>query len=63
MVEMLEQPDIENTGARQFQVQNTVNEYNKLYWSICGVGSGNTYSASAGERFVTDTMFRISTKR
>ncbi len=63
VVEMLEQPDIENTGARQFQVQNTVNEYNKLYWSICGVGSGNTYSASAEERFVTDTMYRISTKR
>ena len=60
-VEMLKQPQIENSGARQFQVQNTLNEYNKFYWSICGVGGAN-YSASANERFETDTMYKISVK-
>lgn len=60
-VEMLKQPGIENSGARQFQVQSTVNQYNKLYWSICGVG-GVTYEASANERFETDTMYNIGLK-
>lgn len=60
-VEMLKQPDINNLGARRFQVQDTVDYYNKLYWSICGV-AGYNYDASANERFVTDTMYRISAK-
>ena len=60
-VEMLKQPEIENTGARLFQVQSTVNQYNKLYWSICGVG-GAIYEASAGERFVTDALYQIGHK-
>ena len=57
-LEMLKQPDIQNAGARMFQVQSTVNMYNKLYWSICGVNN-NPYSASANERFVTDTLYKI----
>lgn len=60
-VEMLKQPSIENAGARQFQVQSTINQYNKLYWSICGVG-GVTYEASVGERFETDTLYQIGFK-
>lgn len=60
-VEMLKQPEIDNSGARMFQVQSTVNSYNKLYWSICGVDNAD-YSASANERFVTDTMFMITAK-
>lgn len=60
-VEMLKQPNIENSGARQFQVQDTVNAYNKLYWSICGVG-GSNYTASANERFETDTLYKINHK-
>ena len=60
-VEMLKQPDIENAGARLFQVQNTVDMYNKLYWSICGANR-NLYNASANERFVTDTLFKIDVK-
>ena len=60
-VEMLKQPNIDNTGARQFQVQDTANAYNKLYWSICGVGSSN-YEANSGERFETDSLYKISAK-
>ena len=68
-VEMLAQPDIDNIGARLFQVQSTVNAYNKLYWSICGVGGNENdpddpanYSASENERFVTDTRYHIDAK-
>ena len=62
-IEMLKQPeqDLINNGGKRFQVQNTVDMYNKIYWSICGVG-GTTYSVSANERFVTDTMYNISIK-
>lgn len=57
-VEMMKQPDIENAGAKLFQVQSTIDSYNKLYWSVCGV-SNHPYSVASGERFVTDTMYRI----
>ena len=60
-VEMLKQPEIDNAGARKFQVQSTINYYNKFYWSICGVNDHN-YSASAGQRFVTETMYQINAK-
>ena len=58
-VEMLKQPEIDNAGARRFQVQSTVDAYNKLYWSVCGVAN-NPYTVSVGERFVTDTIYKIS---
>ena len=57
-VEMMKQPDIENAGAKLFQVQSTIDSYNKLYWSVCGV-SNHPYSVASGERFVTDTMYKI----
>lgn len=57
-VEMLSQPDINNAGARLFQVEDTINKYNKLYWSICGVGN-IAYEASEGERFGTITDYKI----
>ena len=57
-VEMLEQPDIVNAGARLFQVEDTLNKYNKLYWSICGVGNV-AYEAVSGERFATVTDYKI----
>ena len=62
-IEMLKQPeqDLSNNGGKRFQVQSTADMYNKIYWSICGVG-GTTYSVSANERFVTDTMYNISIK-
>lgn len=58
-VEMLKQPNVDNVGARLFQVQDTVDQYNKLYWSICGVNN-MYYTASADERFETDTIFKIN---
>lgn len=57
-VEMMKQPDIENAGGKLFQVQSTIDSYNKLYWSVCGV-SNHPYSVTSGERFVTDTMYKI----
>ena len=57
-VEMMKQPDIENAGTKLFQVQSTIDSYNKLYWSVCGV-SNHPYSVASGERFVTDTMYKI----
>ena len=60
-LEMLKQPEVDNAGARMFQVQSTVDMYNKIYWSICGVNN-NPYLASANERFVTDTLYKVSVK-
>ena len=57
-VEMLKQPQINNKGARQFKIQDS-SLYNKLYWSVCGVG-GALYDVSANERFETDTIFKIN---
>ena len=57
-VKMLKQPMIDNMGARRFQVQDTLNAYNKLYWSVCGVG-GSTYDVSQNERFVTESAYTI----
>lgn len=56
-VEMIKQPQIINNGARQFKVQDS-SAYNKLYWSVCGVG-GDLYNTSVNERFETDTVFKI----
>lgn len=58
-VKMLKQPMINNIGARRFQVQDTINAYNKLYWSVCGVG-GNNYDVSPNERFVTESVYTIN---
>ena len=58
-VKMLKQPMIDNIGARRFQVQDTLNAYNKLYWSVCGVG-GNNYDVSQNERFVTESLYMIN---
>ena len=60
VVEMVKQPDVNNTGARMFQVKDNA-LYNKLYWSICGADN-TIYSASANERFETDTLYKIDRK-
>lgn len=57
-VVMKKQPQIENNGARQFKVQSA-EAYNKLYWSVCGVGS-DLYSTSVGERFVTESTYKLN---
>lgn len=63
-VEMLKQPaqNLETHGGKLFQVQNTVDAYNKFYWSICGVNN-TTYEAAAGEIFQTDTLFNINVNK
>ena len=54
---MLKQPMIENNGARQFKVQDS-SAYNKLYWSVCGVGNA-LYNATINERFVTESLYKV----
>ena len=63
-VEMLNQPKQSNpeNGGKLFQVQNTVDAYNKFYWSICGVNN-TTYEAAANEIFQTDTLYKINVNK
>lgn len=60
-VEMLKQTDIDNSGAKQFKIQNS-SEYNKLYWSICGVGNA-IYEFHTGDRVYTSTRYAITVNK
>jgi len=55
---MVKQPQIVNNGARQFKVQSA-EAYNKLYWSVCGVGD-DLYNVSVGERFGTESIYKLN---
>ena len=55
--EIVKQPPALTGGGMSF-LQNTVNQYNKLYFSICGIGS--TYTTSANETWRWSQRYTIS---
>ena len=54
--EIVKQPSL--TGGNMSFVQNTVNQYNKLYFAICGIG--NTYTTSANEVWRFTSRYAIN---
>lgn len=55
--EIVKQPPAITGGGMSF-LQNTVNQYNKLYFSICGIGA--TYTTSANETWRWSQRYTIS---
>ena len=55
--EIVKQPPALTGGGMSF-LQNTVNQYNKLYFSICGIGA--TYTTSANETWRWSQRYTIS---
>lgn len=55
--EIVKQPPTLTGGGMSF-LQNTVNQYNKLYFSICGIGA--TYTTSVNETWRWSQRYTIS---
>ena len=55
-VELISQPSLE--GGNMAWMQNTINQYNKHYFSICGIG--NTYTTKVNERWRVRTKYFIN---
>ncbi|MBQ1779323.1 MAG: hypothetical protein IIZ93_14305, partial [Acidaminococcaceae bacterium] len=55
--EIVKQPPALTGGGMSF-LQNTVNQYNKLYFSICGIGA--TYTTSVNETWRWSQRYTIS---
>lgn len=54
--ELVKQPSL--TGGDMSFVQNTVNQYNKLYFAICGIG--NTYTTRVNEVWKFTSRYAIN---